>query len=203
MVTGAHVSSEARPTGAALDRRRSQDPAGPVDDQRAVREAARTEGFAAGYAEGLAQGRQEGVAQIRAALERAEAIAAAIVESRATALEELIPRIADLAIRVAAVVVRETVAQHPEAIVPVVREAVAQVRDEDRLTVRLHPEDLAILREAVEEIGQRVGTRIVLREDRSIARGGCLVETSRGLVDSRLESKLAVLHDLVARGGTP
>jgi flagellar assembly protein FliH len=167
-----------------------------------VREAARQEGFAAGYAEGLARGREEGLAQTRSALERAEAIAAAIVESRAGALDALIPRIADLVIRVAALVVRDTVAQHPEAIVPVVREAVAQVRDEDRLTVRLHPEDLAILRDAVEEIGQQVGTRIVLREDRSIARGGCLVETSRGLVDSRLESKLAVLHDLVARGGT-
>jgi flagellar assembly protein FliH len=189
--------------GAPSRRRGPEDPAaGPPDDLGAVREAARQEGFAAGYAEGLARGREEGLAQTRSALERAEAIAAAIVESRAGALDALIPRIADLVIRVAALVVRDTVAQHPEAIVPVVREAVAQVRDEDRLTVRLHPEDLAILRDAVEEIGQQVGTRIVLREDRSIARGGCLVETSRGLVDSRLESKLAVLHDLVARGGT-
>lgn len=203
VVTGASLSREARSWAAPS----AQDgPSGSVpspEEQRALWEAARQEGFAAGYADGVARGREEGLAQTRSALERAASVASAIVESRAAALEALIPKIADVVIRVAAVVVCEAVAQRPEAVVAVVREAVAQVRDEDRLTVRLHPDDLQLLRGVVDELGQSVGTRIVLREDRSIARGGCLVETARGLVDSRLESKLAVLHDLIARGGRP
>jgi type III secretion system HrpE/YscL family protein len=79
------------------------------------------------------------------------------------------------------------------------RRAVESLGEEDRATVRLHPDDLELVRQALEkEASALVGSRrIRLTADDAIQPGGCLVETDLGIVDARVEQQLRILRGVL------
>jgi flagellar assembly protein FliH len=82
---------------------------------------------------------------------------------------------------------------HPERIAQAVRQAVAALPAATReLRVRLHPDDLALLREldAAEPHWQ-------LQADPSLERGDCVLESERSRLDARVETRLAAMIDAV------
>ncbi|MEP9412115.1 MAG: hypothetical protein HRF42_12105 [Candidatus Brocadia sp.] len=68
----------------------------------------------------------------------------------------------------------------------VVKEALSCVGEKKIVTVRLSPDDLKKINEQEPEI---IGPGIKMVEDRSIAPGGCIVETNFGSVDSQMETR--------------
>jgi flagellar assembly protein FliH len=183
-------SGEAAPAvsaEAALERARAE--------AEAIREAARAEG----RREGLARGRAEARAELEGLLAELREVVASLRASREALLEALAPRILDAVVRAAGRVAGGAIAAEPDRLRAIVREALAQARDDERVVVRLHPDDLAALEPARAELERAASGELVLRADRSLVRGGCVVETSRGLVDARLDMKLAALHEALAR----
>jgi flagellar assembly protein FliH len=81
----------------------------------------------------------------------------------------------------------------------VVREALKQVQDTAEVSVRLHPEDLALLRKhkspLLEGLPETGPLQFVASEE--VARGGCIVQTRFGLVDALRETKLEQLRKAV------
>jgi flagellar assembly protein FliH len=159
-------------------------------EAEAIREAARARGYA--------EGREQAERELGEAIRRVSAVAADIDRAREKVMEALAPRLADVAVRVAGIVAAGEIRQDPGRIRAIVHEALQAVREDDRITVRLHPADLASLSPAQAELERACGVQLVLRADRSLVRGSCLIDTSRGLVDARLDSKLAALHSALA-----
>ena len=56
----------------------------------------------------------------------------------------------------------------------------------------VNPDDLEIVREAMEELRASLGgiEHCVVESERRVARGGCIVRTPVGDVDARVETKL-------------
>ncbi len=83
-----------------------------------------------------------------------------------------------------------------EMVEAAVHEGIARLADTGVITVHLHPEDHALLQQVnspllLEEAG---GERMRFNGSPEISRGGCLVETGFGSVDTRRETKLGLLR---------
>jgi flagellar assembly protein FliH len=146
------------------------------------------DGYEAGKAQGYADALRS-VQQARAAdLQRLETLLAGF---RAE-FDELSGRTADalldLAIDLAAQVLRQEVQTHREVILPVVREALALVEGTHaHPTVHLAPIDFELVRAAVQADGQVQGCRFV--SDPSIVPGGCRVDSAHGQIDATLPTR--------------
>jgi flagellar biosynthesis/type III secretory pathway protein FliH len=145
------------------------------------------------YEAGLAAGREAAVADLTALMASARAEAE---EARVQARDAAVV----LARRMAAKIVGHAVDVAPELMGDIVAQALAASRAKaGAVVLRVHPADL----DAVEQARERWGAgAVVVRvvPDAAVGRHGCVVETSSGRVDARLESQLAALEQALRRG---
>jgi flagellar assembly protein FliH len=160
-----------------------------VRDLEALEEQAREEGYAAGRSEGLASAQQ----QLRANMARLDALYASAAQPLQALDDAVEQELAQLALVVARRVIAHELKASPERVVQAVRQAAAALPSATReLRVRLHPDDLALLREL--DMGE---THWQLLADPSLSRGGCRLESERSRLDARLETRLAAMVDAV------
>jgi flagellar assembly protein FliH len=169
----------------------AQDVAGPptVAELEALERQAREEGFAAGRKEGLASAARERDALVRR-LESLLEAAARPLEALDDATEQELARLATV---IARRVLAHELSTSPTLIVQAVQQAARALPSATRaLQVRVHPDDLAVLREhqVAEEHWQ-------LLPDPSLERGDCLLESERSRLDARVETRLAAVVEAV------
>jgi flagellar assembly protein FliH len=145
-------------------------------------------GYEAGQAQGYADAMRSAQAARAVEAQRVESLLAQL----RSGFDELSTRTADalldLALDVAAQVVRREVQTQRDAILPVVREALGLVIESHaHPTVRLAPVDFELVRQAMQEDGRFHGCRCV--EDPAIAPGGCRVESAHGEIDATLATR--------------
>lgn len=160
-----------------------------VSDLEAIEREAREQGYAAGQREGLAAARQQLVERM-ARLDALYASAARPLQALDEATEQ---ELAQLALVVARQVLAHELKTTPELIVPAIRQAAMALPSATReLRVRLHPDDVALLRELDE-----VETHWQLLADPALARGDCVLECERSRLDARVRTRLAAVVDAV------
>ncbi|WP_341648980.1 FliH/SctL family protein [Thauera humireducens] len=76
--------------------------------------------------------------------------------------------------------------EHPEAILDTLRAALQQL-PQGHAQIRLHPEDLALVREHMGEQISHGGHR--LQEDFALQRGDCRIDTQGAQLDATLETR--------------
>ncbi len=159
---------------------------------RAGHEAGHAKGFERGYEAGTEHARrQQLLAEEQAGamlVQRIESLHGAL-EGRFADLErEAADRVVALALEVARHALRATLAVNPEAIVPVVQEALSSLFDERvRMHLYLNPLDAELVRR---ELGERLAARnCEIVADPSIEAGGCRIETPRAEVDATVATR--------------
>jgi flagellar biosynthesis/type III secretory pathway protein FliH len=87
----------------------------------------------------------------------------------------------------------------PEAIAQIVRDALAGVRQARRVTITVHPSQIAVLQSQLQslELSAACEVRIAGRQDLDPA--GCLVDSDFGVVDARIETRLATIERAMLR----
>lgn len=159
------------------------------------------------WEQSLQQARQEGRLEgeralreqlIRQRNELAE-VQRGIGETLRRAVPELLQQAESLLVPLALEAARRIVAELPidaPLVERVVREALQQARDTAEVTIRLHPEDLALLQRhgspLLEGSGETGPLRFVAAPE--VGRGGCVVVTRFGFIDARRETKLEQLR---------
>lgn len=151
----------------------------------------RREGYEAGFREGREAGLKQGQAEGRQLVQRLREVLDATAEPAAQLDQAAEDELAALALAAARQVIRREIQTQPGEVVAVVREAVGLLPLAAReITVRLHPDDAAFVRQTLGE-GERSAWR--LQDDPALSRGGCVVETPRSRVDASLERRLNAL----------
>jgi flagellar assembly protein FliH len=145
-----------------------------------------------GYEAGLARGHADAMRSAQQARAADAARLEGLLAQLRNGFDELSSGTADilldLALDVAAQVLRREVQTHRDTILPVVREALGLVIESHaHPTVRLAPADFALVRHALQDDGRLQGCRCV--EDPAIPAGGCRVETAHGEVDATLATR--------------
>jgi len=103
--------------------------------------------------------------------------------------QQMAQQLLQLACDIARQVVRQELSVNPDALQPVVREAVGMLVSEGRpATVRLHPADMESMAQPLrEEIGAPGAVQWVA--DAAVPPGGCLVESAGTVVDGSLDKR--------------
>lgn len=153
------------------------------------------------YAQGLEHGRDEAVQEWRQRLDdyvtgqgqeaaqRLEAVAQVFHADLQAMQQHMAQDVLQLACEIARQVVRQELRANTQALQPVVREALDMlIADARPATVRLHPEDHAVIAEAL-RTGITTPTTIQWIADPAIAVGGCLVESAGTVIDGSLEKR--------------
>lgn len=167
-----------------------QPEASPADLERVAQlnAHARSEGYRAGHREGLEAGRLEARAEAAPRIAQLDQLLAGLVADLQRVDRELSQEVVQLGLAVARKLVGAALKAHPELVQGCVEEALRQVVQlAGPVQVSVHPDDAALVRAHLDS-SPRAATWL-LREDASIARGGCCIETSGGEVDATLEHR--------------
>ena len=87
----------------------------------------------------------------------------------------------------------------PELVVEAVRGALRGIVERERVTVLVHPEDLELVRDAMDGVRASLGgiEHCEVQAERRVSRGGAIVRTPDGDVDARVETKLQRAREVV------
>ena len=147
-------------------------------------EEGRTAGHAEGYAQGLAEGRQQGLEEAQRLRALVQASASSFAEVEARMGQSLLT----LALDIAGQILRTTLADQPESMLPAIRE-VLHLNPANGGVMRLwvHPDDLELIRLHLDDELRDGNWRVLA--DESITRGGCRAETPYGDIDATLQTR--------------
>jgi flagellar assembly protein FliH len=165
----------------------------------AIREAARAEGFAAGQAEGFAAAQAMAQAQLAPAVQALGTAAEALAAERGALADQVESRAVELALELAEKVVAGAIAAQPERVLDVVRGGLRCFMERERIQILVHPDDLGLVREAVDDLAAGLGgvEHVEVQEERRISRGGAIVRTPAAQVDASLRTKLDRAREVV------
>lgn len=131
----------------------------------------------------------------RQGLARAAAVLALAAAERDRLLADARQELVKLALAVAEKIVAREVERGGNTLA-VAAQALAAARQRRVVTLRVHPEDAGPLRREERRLAHLLACAPALGviEDRSVSRGGVVVETEAGTLDARVESRLEALE---------
>jgi flagellar assembly protein FliH len=149
--------------------------------------------------EGMREGREEALAALTPGLEALSQAAEAVQADQYARADRLERHAVDLALFLAEKVIGGALAVEPERVVEAVRGALRGIVERERVTVLVHPEDLELVRDSMDELRASLGgiSHCVVEAERRVARGGAVVRTPDGDVDARVETKLQRAREVV------
>lgn len=120
-----------------------------------------------------------------------QAMLSGFARQRRGLLAELQPYVVRIGVEVAHRIVRRELRTDPGMVSRTVGAALEQVAAASETRVRVHPLDAQVLQESIREIVPAPDEAAALEiiPDGSIERGGCVVESDRGIVDARLQTQ--------------
>ena len=167
-----------------------------VDDIQQINEAARTEGYQAGFEEGRLAGEATLANTIASELERFSTLIGNLQVSLAHMDQTIAEQVLDLAMEVAAQVIRNTITVRNDVLLPVIREAIAALPlHHGHVMLHLNPADAGMVREQIGEQLAQTGTQII--NDSGIAPGGCMVKAGTSEIDATLETRWKRVLDAI------
>lgn len=163
----------------------------------AALESARAEAHEAGYGEGLKAGRTEALAAAQqehtAQMRELRATVQQLLDYRPTIRTEVEREVVELAFAVARRVLHREVTLDPTAVVGIVRSCIDERSAAEVTRVLVNAADVDVVK-------QLVGPDVAVDVSADIARGGALLETSRGTLDARIDSQIEELQTGLADG---
>jgi flagellar assembly protein FliH len=154
---------------------------------------------AAAHAEGYEAGRAEALAALSPALEALQTAVSAAREERIAAADQLEVHAVELALFLSEKVLGAALALEPDRVVEAVRGALRGIVERERVTVLVHPDDLELVREAMDEMRATLGgiEHCEVQAERRVGRGGAIVRTQDGDVDARVDTKLQRAREVI------
>lgn len=172
----------------------------PVEIDEAARQAELQQACDDAYAQGFAQGQAQTALewqqrlddyvaqQGQEAAQRLQQVMQTLDASLVDMQQQMAQQLLELACDIARQVVRQELSVNPNALQPVVREAVGMLVSEGRpATVRLNPADMESLAEPLREEAGAPGVQWMA--DAAVPPGGCLVESAGTVVDGSLDKR--------------
>lgn len=163
----------------------------------AVYAAAKKKGYAEGRQEGLLKGQQQGQLdgeeQCQAVWAEKQArldeLLRSVAEARLAAVNDIGSEFVPVVFAAMAKIVGK-VALTPEFVLAMVKEALLKVRHAEQLLIRVHPDDVALLR-----ADKQLAQLSVVADENVLA--GCVIETDCGEIDAQLHTQLQGLKNIL------
>lgn len=155
-----------------------------------IRASIESDAFARGHAAGLAEAEQNSQQQLSRVLQALIEATSLVQAHEQRWLGNIEENLAASAVTIARHLIQRELTAEPSVITDLVARSLQQFPLERNVTVRLHPDDLAIVHEAIAR-DELLGVRDVRwHADSHVVRGGCLVDGRERVLDGRIDTAL-------------
>ena len=151
-----------------------------------------------GFIEGEKAGSESRARQIESGLEGLQQALVQVQNLRQEMLHAIEREVVELALAIARKVVCCEVATNKEVVLGVAKEALGRVKVPGHITVKLNPSDLEVINATKSHLTQlknQIG-QVSFEPEETVACGGCVIETTMGKIDARLEKQFEVLEEV-------
>lgn len=152
-----------------------------------------------GYKEGYEHGCDSAREQMRQAVHEANQKAEHTIRLAENELKDIVSNAEKKILELSMAIVQKVLPQHfidvPQIVLPLIKSALEKVKDQNSIVLRVAPEDYEMTLMARNEFQMMIEgeERIMITEDQTLQRGGCVIETANGNVDARLSTQLELL----------
>jgi flagellar assembly protein FliH len=182
------ILTDAQANAAELEREaKSKAEAILEEGKRNAAESGREQGFKAG---------QEEVGRL---IERLHAMLDAASDKRKEILDSTERQLVDLVLLIARKVVKVISEASQKVVIENVRQALSKVKGEAEITIKINTRDLGLTTRHKKEFIAAVESlkQVRIEEDSRITPGGCVIETSFGDIDARIEKQLDIIEERI------
>jgi flagellar assembly protein FliH len=159
-----------------------------AEDIERIHDEARANGYSVGYREGLDAGQQAMATTVAETAAQFAELLGNLQVSLAHLDQTVAEQILNVALEVAAQVLRGAINTRPELLLPVIREALAALPlHHAHPILRLNPADAGLIREQIGEQLAQTGAQLI--DDTEISPGGCLLVAGASEVDATIETR--------------
>lgn len=149
------------------------------------------------YEVGLREGREAGEQEIRRRADRFDELLVALARPFDKLDESVEKQLVELAMTVVRQLFRREIKMEPSHVIGVVRDAIKLLPAASRnVTVHLHPEDAALVRETLSLDDADNAWSIV--EDPLTAHGGCKITTDNSQIDARADTRVNAIINAIS-----
>jgi flagellar assembly protein FliH len=172
-----------------------------VDDESPMTDELVEEAFA----KGMDRGRSEVMVALKEKVDQATFALKTAIEELGRVREKDVKQMEVETVRLSMAIAKKIIGaevSRREVIAHVVKKAMQKVTDPRSLTLRINPKDSETLRELQESqsaIGD-IPANFTLVEDESILQGGCIIETTLGDVDARIDQQIKLVEEQLSSG---
>ena len=161
-----------------------------------VQHQAHETGLQNGYQEGVRAGAEAAQQQLGQLMMQVRDVYVQAIKQRQWLMASVEPELARLSIKVAEKILGQEVQTQPEAIVGIVRAALAGIGDREEVSIRVNPADFEAAQGQKSNFERMVEglKKFEIVADQAIDQGGCSIETNLGNIDARLNTQLITLQ---------
>jgi len=156
---------------------------------------AREEAFESGFNEGFQKGEEE----VKRLIDRLHIILQAAIDKRKEIIKNAESQLIDLVLLIARKVVKTISEEERNVVIENIKEALKKIRGEAEITIRVNIKDLEITTRQRENFISMVESleNVRIEEDSRVDPGGCIIETSFGDIDARIQTQLNIIEEKI------
>jgi flagellar assembly protein FliH len=161
----------------------------------ALVQEARNKAVEAGREEGFKKGEEE----VKRLIERIHSIVNAAIDNKKNIIENTEEQLVDLVLLIARKVVKVISESEKEVVTENVREALKKLGKETEIAIKVNTKDLDLTTKNKRKFISMVESleKVRVEEDDRITQGGCIIETSLGDIDARIQTQLQVIEEKI------
>lgn len=157
-----------------------------------IKDSAYKQGMEEGHREGFEKGYEEAKRSIERELKIIVEIKAGLESYKEEILKLAEKEIVMLGIALSEKIIRQRIAEDDNIVIDTLRVALKSVSHLDKLIIHLNPEDYSYMNNKQEEIKEIISRykEIKFIDDKRIEKGGCIIETEVGDIDTQPSNQL-------------
>jgi flagellar assembly protein FliH len=150
-------------------------------------------GYQEGYQIGIEEGRSHGHDQYSQLLQKANVVLEQAYQEKMAIIQEADPFVIKLSVEIARKILQQELKTNQDVLLPMIKESLATVYETSSLTINVSPEDFPFVQKQREQLLAAVNGKVEVKimPDYSIQHGGCIIHTSSGSIDARIDVQLS------------
>ncbi|MCS6985653.1 MAG: flagellar assembly protein FliH [Leptospiraceae bacterium] len=157
------------------------------------------EAYQKGYNAGREIGYREGQGEVRRLIDRLGTILGHAIDVREQIVRESEKLMVEMILMIARKVIKDEIIERKEVVLNNIREALARIKERDRIDIRVNFADLELTTAHKDEIIKMMESlrKVNIYEDSRVDRGGVIIETDVGAIDARISTQLKEIEQAI------
>ena len=144
------------------------------------------------------EGYQDGLNQAKADIDEVKNSITAFLGAKQAVFDEVTPYVMEISLDIAKKIIKREIEQDASIILDNIQQLLKTLsKEETKITLKVNPIQVSLVKSEVPEIMGNVGldAKIMVVPDETIMEGGCLLETTNGVIDATIETQLSVISE--------